>query len=136
MALDVGDKTIGVAMSDALLITAQSRPTMRRTTLEKDIDSLCKLVRENQVHEIVVGQPLHMDGRQSPQSLKVAKFARKLRQAAKIPVVFWDERLTSFAAEEHLREMGMNWRRRREEVDKIAAMLILQDYLERVRPSA
>jgi putative Holliday junction resolvase len=136
MALDVGDKTIGVAISDALLITAQGRPTIRRTRLEKDIEILCNLVRENEVHEIVVGQPLHMDGRQSPQGLKIAKFARKLQQAAKIAVVFWDERLTSVAAEEHLKELGLNWRRRREKVDQVAAMLILQSYLDRKRPSA
>ena len=130
MALDVGDKTIGVAISDALLLTAQARPTIQRRDLEKDIESLRRLVEENEVHEIVVGHPLHMDGRESPQSQKVARFAGELNKKLDIPVVFWDERLTSFAAEQHLEEMGLNWRKRRQHVDKIAAMIILQNYLD------
>ena len=130
MALDVGDKTIGVAISDALLLTAQARPTIRRKDTESDIRILRKLVEENEVHQIVVGQPLHMDGQESPQSRKVARFAGEVQKKLEIPVVFWDERLTSFAAEQHLEEMGLNWRKRREHVDKIAAMIILQNYLD------
>jgi putative holliday junction resolvase len=130
MALDVGDKTIGVAVSDAMLLTAQSRPTIRRSNLESDLDRIRKMVEENEVHEIVVGQPLHMDGRPSPQSRKIARFARKLHDVTQVPVVFCDERLTSFAAEQHLEELGLNWRQRREQVDKIAAMIILQTHLD------
>src|SRR4051812_45475899 len=126
MALDVGEKKIGVAISDALLLTAQARPTLRRKDLKSDISILGRLAEENEVHEIVVGQPLHMSGKESPQSEKVAKFAEELRTALKLPIVFWDERLTSFAAEQHLEEMGLNWRQRREHIDKIAAMFILQ----------
>ena len=134
MGLDVGDKTIGVAISDSMLLTTQSRPTIKRTRLDADINLLQKLAQENEVHEIVVGEPLHMDGRQSPQSQKIARFAKKLQQVTRIPVVFWDERLTSFAAEQHLEELGLSWRKRRDHVDKIAAMLILQGYLDRKRP--
>jgi putative Holliday junction resolvase len=130
MALDVGDKNIGVAISDAMLLTAQGKPTIKRTTPEADIERLRNLALENEVHEIVVGQPLHMNGKPSRQSRKTARFARHLQQATQIPVVFWDERLTSFAAEQHLEEMGLKWRQRREHVDKIAAMLILQSYLD------
>jgi putative Holliday junction resolvase len=130
MALDVGDKTIGVAISDALLLTAQSRPTVRRKDIHSDVAALCRLARENEVHEIVVGQPLHMDGRESPQSQKVARFAEELRKSVNLPIIFWDERLTSFEAEQHLEQMGLNWRQRREHVDKIAAMIILQNYLD------
>src|SRR6266705_5567241 len=130
MALDVGDKTIGVAISDSLLLTAQARPTVRRKDIASDIEKLRRLAQENEVHEVVVGQPLHMDGRPSPQSQKVARFARKLHDATQVPIVFCDERLTSFAAEQHLEEMGLNWRKRREQVDKIAAMIILQTYLD------
>ena len=133
MALDVGDKKIGVAISDSMLLTAQGKPTLQRTTLAADIDRLRCLIEENEVHQIIIGEPVHMDGRPSPQSRKTAKFARKLEQASKIPVILWDERLTSFAAEQHLEEMGLNWRKRREHVDKIAAMLILQSYLDRVQ---
>jgi putative Holliday junction resolvase len=130
MALDVGDKTIGIAISDALMLTAQSRPTIRRKDLQSDIDQLRGFVVENEVHEIIVGQPLHMDGRESPQSQKIAAFAEELRKSLDIPIVFWDERLTSFEAEQHLRDMGLNWRQRRQQVDKIAAMIILQNYLD------
>ncbi|OLE75223.1 MAG: Holliday junction DNA helicase RuvA [Acidobacteria bacterium 13_1_20CM_2_57_8] len=130
MALDVGDKTIGIAISDALLLTAQPRPTIRRKDVKTDLEALRRLTEENEVHEIVVGQPLHMSGHQSPQSEKVARFAEQIHKVLDIPVVFWDERLTSFAAEQHLEEMGLNWRKRREQVDKIAAMIILQNYLD------
>jgi putative Holliday junction resolvase len=130
MGLDVGDKTIGVAISDALLLTAQARPTVRRKDLKTDIETLRLLATENEVHEIVVGQPLHMDGRPSPQSEKVARFAEQLHKVLDLPIVFWDERLTSFEAEQHLEQLGLNWRQRREQVDKIAAMIILQNYLD------
>ena len=71
-----------------------------------------------------------MSGKPSPQSEKVARFAEELHKVLDIPIIYWDERLTSFAAEEHLAEMGLNWRKRREHVDKIAAMIILQNYLD------
>ena len=92
---------------------------------------LHRLAVENEVYEIVVGNPLHMDGRESPQSQKVARFAEELEKVLKLPIVFWDERLTSFEAEQHLENMGLNWRQRRQQVDKVAAMIILQDYLDR-----
>lgn len=130
MALDVGDKTIGVAISDAMLLIPQGKPTIQRGNLAADLERLRLLVQEYEVHKIVIGEPLHMDGRQSPQSRKTAKFARRLQQATQVPVVMWDERLTSFAAEQHLEEMGLDWRQRRRHVDKMAAMLILQSYLD------
>ena len=85
---------------------------------------------ENDVHQIVVGNPLHMSGKPSAQSDKVLRFSEELSKAVDLPIVFWDERLTSFEAEQHLEQMGMNWRQRREHVDKIAAMIILQTYLD------
>ena len=130
MALDVGDRTIGVAISDALMLTAQSRPTLRRKDPQSDIEHLRRLAVDNEVHQIVVGQPLHMDGRESRQSQKIARFAEQLQQTVDLPIVFWDERLTSFEAEQHLEQLGLNWRQRREQVDKIAAMIILQNYLD------
>jgi putative Holliday junction resolvase len=129
MGLDVGDKTIGVAISDSLLMTAQGKSTIQRSGFEAEARHLSALVEEYEVHEIVVGNPLHMDGRPSRQGDKVMKFGRKLGQELKLPIVFWDERLTSVAAEEHLEEMGLNWRERKKHVDKIAAMFILQSYL-------
>jgi len=129
MGLDVGDRTIGVAISDSLLMTAQGKSTIQRSGFEAEARHLRDLAEEYEVHEIVVGNPLHMDGRPSRQGDKVMKFGRRLGQELKLPIVFWDERLTSVAAEEHLEEMGLNWRERKKHVDKIAAMFILQSYL-------
>src|SRR5262249_44427299 len=130
MALDVGDRNIGVAVSDALLLTAQSRPTLRRKDLQSDIETIRRLALDNEVQQIVVGQPLHMDGKESAQSQKVGRFADELRKVVCLPIIFWDERLTSFEAEQHLQQMGLNWRQRRAQVDKVAAMIILQNYLD------
>jgi len=134
MALDMGEKTIGVAISDSLLLTAQARPTIRRKSPSSDIELLRRMAEENEVHQILVGQPLHMNGKESRQSQRIGRFAADLKNKLEIPVLFWDERLTSFAADQHLEEMGLNWRQRREHIDKIAAMIILQDYLDN-RPS-
>src|SRR5919205_163496 len=89
MALDVGDKTIGVAVSDALLLTAQGRSTIQRKSLQQDIGVLRHLIEENEVHQIVVGQPLHMDGKESRQSQKVRVFADEIQKQWNIPVVLW-----------------------------------------------
>src|SRR5439155_21404805 len=94
-----------------------------------EVRQLRALADEYEVHQLVVGNPMHMDGRSSRQGDKVMKFGRKLGLALDLPVLFWDERLTSVAAEEHLEEMGLNWRERKKHVDKIAAMFILQSYL-------
>lgn len=131
MGLDVGDKKIGVAVSDSLLLTAQGRPTLHRTTWEADIQYLRRIVEEDEVQTIVVGNPLHMGGQESLQSRKITRFATKLSKTLGLPVILWDERLTSVAAEQHLEEAGLKWRERRKHVDKIAAMFILQDYLDR-----
>ena len=93
------------------------------------------LVEEYEVHEIVVGNPLHMDGRPSRQGEKIMKFGHRLGQELALPIVYWDERLTSVAAEEHLEAMGLNWRERKKHVDKIAAMFILQSYLNTLTKS-
>jgi putative Holliday junction resolvase len=130
MALDVGERNIGVAVSDALLLTAQGRPTLRRTSWEADLRYLRKMVEENEVETIVVGHPLHMRGEESPYGRKVARFATKLSKTLSLPVILWDERLTSFEAEQQLAEAGLNWRERKKHVDKVAAMLILQAYLD------
>lgn len=131
MALDVGDRRIGIAITDAIGLTVQGRPTRVRTTPEEDVDHVRLLVEENGVHELVVGHPLHMDGNASRQSRKTEAFADRLRAVLSVPVVLWDERLTSFAAEQDLAAMGLDWRRRKENVDEMAAILILEDYLQR-----
>ena len=130
MALDVGEKNIGVAVSDALLQSAHGRPTLRRTGWDSDVRQLQRLVEENEVQTIVVGKPLHMGGQESRQSQRMKRFATKLSKTLGLPVILWDERLTSFEAEQQLEAAGLNWRDRRKHVDKVAAMLILQDYLD------
>ena len=129
MALDVGDRRIGVAITDALGLTVQGRPTRARTNLDEDIAHIRTLVEEYCVQKIVVGHPKNMDGTGSQQTEKTEVFARQLKSMLNIQVIFWDERLTSFAAEEHLKEMGLNWRKRKKHVDELAATLILEDYL-------
>jgi putative Holliday junction resolvase len=129
MALDVGDKRIGIAVTDALGMTVQGRPTRRRKNLSADVEYIRALVEEDGVVEVVVGHPLHMDGARSRQTEKTEAFAEHLRTVLPVPVVYWDERLTSFDAEERLEEMGLGWRKRREHVDELAATLILEDYL-------
>jgi putative Holliday junction resolvase len=133
MGLDVGDNTIGIAVSDALLVTAQGRPTLRRSSWEADLDHLRRIVQESEVDRIVVGMPIHMSGRESRQSQKTSRFATKLSKALELPIIYWDERLTSFAAEQHLEEMGLKWKDRKKHVDKIAAMFILQNYLDSLK---
>ena len=129
MALDVGDRRIGIAISDALGLTVQGRPTLTRTNVGADIEHIRRLVAENEVGRLVVGHPLHMDGASSPQSEKTEAFAERLKKVLPVPVALWDERLTSFAAEQHLEELGLDWRARRRHVDEVAAVLILEDYL-------
>ncbi|HET9216002.1 MAG TPA: Holliday junction resolvase RuvX [Terriglobia bacterium] len=133
MALDVGDRNIGIAVSDALQITAQGRPTLRRTSWQADVQYLRQVAEESDIGKIIVGKPLHMDGQESPQSRKIVRFATKLSKTLSLPVILWDERLTSFAAEQHLEEAGLSWRERRKHVDKVAAMFILQDYLDSLK---
>ncbi len=130
MGLDVGERNIGVAISDSLLLTAQGRPTLRRTTWKADVEYLRRFVQEEDVQRIVVVNPLHLGGQESAQSRKIAQFATKLSKTLGLPVILWDERLTSVAAEQHLEEAGLKWRERKKYVDKIAAMMILQDYLD------
>ncbi len=131
MALDVGDKRIGMAITDALGVTVQGRPTLHRRTLSGDIAQISQVIADEAVLEVVVGHPLHMDGASSPQSQKVERFVESLREAINVRVVLWDERLTSFAAEQHLEELGLDWRARRKHVDEVAAIFILEDYMGR-----
>jgi len=129
MALDLGDRKIGIAITDALGVTVQGRPTLTRTNVDADIEHIRHLVTENEVSQVIVGYPLHMDGLSSPQSEKTKAFVEFLEKGLAIPVALWDERLTSFAAEQHLKELGLGWRERRKHIDEVSAILILEDYL-------
>jgi len=129
LALDVGSRTIGRAVSDPLGITAQGLDTIRRKNKRTDFAALEETIRAYEVHEIVVGNPLHMSGKTGTQAEKMAVFAEELRRRFELPVYLWDERLTSAEANRVLRDSEMSIKRRGEVVDRLAAVLILQSFL-------
>ncbi len=136
MGLDVGDRRIGVALSDETATLASALTTVSRVGGRKDAAAVADLARRHEVAAVVVGLPLNMDGTRGPQAEKVLGFVEGLRRRlAPVPVVTRDERLTTVEAEEKLREAGMGWKERKRLVDQVAAVVILQEYLDE-RPSA
>ena len=131
LALDLGDRRIGVALSDETGTLASPLATLTRTGGRKDAAAVALLVRQHGAAEVVVGLPLNMDGTQGEQAQKALVFAEALRRRAGVPVVTCDERLTTVEAEERLREAGLGWRERKRRVDEAAAVVILQEYLDR-----
>lgn len=131
LALDVGSKTIGLAVSDPLGITAQGLETLRRKNKRTDFDALARVLEKYEVSEIVVGYPLRMSGAAGPQADRMSEFAEQLRRSFQLPVHLWDERLTTAQAGRVLRETEMSIRRRSQVVDRLAAVLILQSFLDR-----
>jgi putative Holliday junction resolvase len=127
----VGSKTIGMAVSDLLGITAQGLTTMRRQNKRLDFAQLEKVIRDYQVSEIVVGYPLRMSGAEGTQSDKMKLFAEELHKKFKLPVHLCDERLSSAQANRVLRDSEMSIKRRGEVVDRLAAVLILQSWMDR-----
>ena len=130
MALDVGDRRIGVAVSDPLGLTAQPLLTLIRTNRRQDMKSLRRLLRKYECSAIVVGNPLYMSGDQSPQAAKAQLFAENLREETGLPVHLWDERLTTTEAHRHLHAAGRAAPEHRAVVDQVAAVLILQSFLD------
>jgi len=130
MGLDVGDRRIGVAVSDALGLTAQPVLTLVRTNRKQDLKSLGRLLRKHDCIAIVVGNPLYMSGDQSPQAAKAQAFAQLLRDEFSLPVHLWDERLTTTEAHRHLHAAGRPGSEHRSVVDQVAAVLILQSFLD------
>lgn len=130
MGLDVGDKTIGVAVSDETRLIAQGVTTIRRTGLKRDLEELSRLVEEHEVDHIVVGWPLRMNGKVGIQARKVGKVADAIEARLEIPVEKWDERLSTVAAERALLEGNVRRAQRKAVVDKVAATLILQGWLD------
>lgn len=130
LGLDVGSKTIGLAVSDPLGITAQGLPTVRRRNKRLDQEALRQVIQKYDVAEIVVGYPLRMSGAEGTQSEKMVLFAEDLKRWFRVPVHLWDERLTSAEANRVLRDSEMSIKRRGEVVDQLAAVLILQSWME------
>lgn len=130
MGLDVGDRTIGVAVSDLMGITAQGVTTIRRESKKKDIEELKKLIKEHNVRYIVSGLPKNMNGTIGPQSEKVIKFCDILKEETGMEIDYWDERLTTVSAEKMLIDGDVSRKNRKKVIDKLAAVLILQNYLD------
>ena len=133
LALDVGKKRIGLAVSDALGFTAQGLDTLHRTRIRDDLAHLKRIAVDREIDTVLVGNPLHMSGDHSRQGEYTREFAERLSKDLGLPVVFWDERLTSAEAERLLREGGATLVQKKEAVDRMAAMLLLTSYLEHAR---
>lgn len=133
MALDVGSRTIGIACSDALLMTAQGIETIRRTSLENDFNRLRELISEYEVHELVVGMPKNMNGTKGDRAEKTEEFVEKMKAVIDLPVTFWDERLSTVMAERQLIAADVSRKKRKGVIDKMAAVVILQGYLGRLQ---
>ena len=134
MGLDFGSQTVGVAISDALLLTAQGVEIIRRkeeNKLRQTLARIEELIVEYEVEEIVLGLPKHMNATEGVRVELTQEFKEKLERRTGLPVYFWDERLTTVAADKIMMEAGIRREHRKEHVDRIAATLILQGYLDR-----
>jgi putative holliday junction resolvase len=130
LGLDVGSRRIGIAISDPLGITAQGLETLRSKNKKHDFSYLYRIIRDYEVKEIVVGLPLRMSGAEGAQAEKIQAFAEDLHKHFKLPVHLWDERLTSAEANRILRETDLSIEKRTQAVDRMAAILILQNWMD------
>ncbi len=130
LALDLGKKRIGMAISDPLGITAQGLPNLERTTKRADLAELARQVEAREVELILIGNPLHMSGVEGRQSVWVREFAGALEARAGRPVRLWDERLTTVEASRVLRASGISIEKRARAVDRLSAVILLQSYLD------
>ncbi|MEQ8152082.1 MAG: Holliday junction resolvase RuvX [Smithellaceae bacterium] len=130
LGLDYGEKRIGVAVCDELGITAQGLPTIIRKTKKHDLEIFANIIRDYNVEKIVIGYPLRLDGSEGIQCEKVNRFATLLNKIFSLSVIKWPETLSTKEAEEILINSGVSWRKRKKEVDRLAACLILQSYLD------
>lgn len=131
LALDIGDKTIGVAASDLLCLTAQGVETIRRTSNKNDLQRLGELVNQFEATTFVIGLPKNMDGTEGTRCELVRKFAAKICAAfPEVNQIFWDERLSTVAASKSLIEADLSRKKRKKVIDKMAAVYILQGYLD------
>ena len=127
LALDVGKRRIGVAISDPLAITARPHSTIDRN--QEAPDKIAALVAEMEVGKILVGLPLHLSGAEGPQTEDVRKFVAKLQPQVSVPIEYRDERLTTVEAEHRLSDRRVDWRKRKKQIDAVAASILLEEYL-------
>ena len=133
MGLDVGTRTIGIAVSDELQLTAQGLKTLKRKSMEDDLREISTLIRQFEIDTIVVGLPKNMNGTLGEQAQNVIGWMEVLKDQTKLPVVAWDERLSTVGANKVLLEADLSRRKRKKVIDKLAAVLILQGYLDQGR---
>ena len=136
LALDLGSRRIGLAVSDELGLTAQGLPTLWRTTKQHDFDSLGQVITEHRIKYIVVGNPVNMNGSEGPRARQAALFARTFANRCGLSVSLWDERLTTRQAQRVLRESGVGLEKRTKAIDRMAAVLILQSYMDSLEAGA
>jgi putative Holliday junction resolvase len=132
LALDLGKKRIGMAISDPLRITAQGLPNLNRTRKRDDLEELGRLAREREVGLILMGNPINMRGSEGRQSQWAREFAHDIEHRLGLPVKFWDERLTSVEAGRVLRSSGISIEKRAAAVDRLSAVILLQSYLDSI----
>lgn len=130
LALDLGKQRIGLALSDELQVIAQGLETLERTNIREDLTRLSQLASDNSVSLIVIGNPLHMSGREGFQAERAREFGARLQAASGIPVEFWDERLTTVEAQRVLRQSGISIQKRAKAVDRLAAVILLENFLD------
>ena len=130
MALDYGDQRIGIAMTDLLQMIASPYDIYYRKHTEEDFDYFVNLIKSQQVETIVVGLPLNPEGEEQEIAGKVREFGEKLKNLSNCKLIYWDERMSSVIADEILRKTEKDWKKRKAQLDKYAAMVILQDYLD------
>jgi putative holliday junction resolvase len=131
LAVDFGTKRMGLAVSDAVGLTAQGLPSLERTRRHDDLRHIQQLAEDYSVERVLLGHPISQSGEETAMSRQVASFAQKLRERLSCPVDLWDERLTSAEASRMLRSSGIGIEKRRRAVDRVAATLLLQSYLDR-----
>ena len=130
MGLDVGEVRVGIALSDQTGLIAQGHATLERSGWDRDLAYLAKVAEEHEVDRLVVGNPLNLDGSAGRQAERSRDFAERLKEATGLPVVLWDERFTSLSAEKVLIEAGVRRKKRRAAIDRMAAAIMLQSYLD------
>ena len=133
LGIDFGSKRIGLAISDPLGFTAQGLETLPASPKQKALESLAKLCQDKEVGEVVVGLPVNMNGTMGPKAVETLEWVKRLEAEVKVPVKTWDERLTSRQAGRLMIEEGLSRSKQRQESDRLAATLILQNYLESKR---
>lgn len=132
LGLDIGDATVGVAVSDPFGWTAQGLKTIRRTGIKSDINEIINIINEYKVEKIVAGLPVNMNGTLGPSSEKIKNFCEKLKDRTDIEIIYQDERLTTVAASKMLIEADVSRKKRKQVIDTVAATYILQIYLDRI----